>query len=234
MKIKQPIINPLIVSTILLVMAALWLRTFNEANEAARLAAAKIKPWTELTRSQMSDVAACEDKAQLQAQPNTDPRSRDAMARKLAFECSADYLLAQPLISSAVGAQVLAHAAASALYDAVEASSKRLDAKKLAKFYAKAAANAQEASYFAAAADSELAKSCDGFMSASACSVVSITPDRPERRLADPMREFELDLHAQYWIATHPSDELLHTQTGISAKLSPAYLYARDKVFANH
>lgn len=231
MKIKNAIVNPLIGATILLAMAGLWSKTFNDANDAARLAAAKIKPWTELTRSQMNDVAACEDKAQQMARSESELRSREAMARKFAFDCSADYLLAQPLISSAVGAQVLGHAAVSALHDAANSVPQGIDMQKLSTLYAKAAANAKDASMSALAADSELAQSCDGFMRASACAVGSITPDRPERRLADPMREFELDLHAQYWIATHATDELIHQKTGTSDKLSPSYAYARDKVY---
>jgi hypothetical protein len=231
--------HPLVAVSVALALAGSWAFSYTSANHQARLAAEKIKPWNVLARAQLADVNACEDRARSLAQakyPNEhDLTDREIEARLKAYECAADYLLAQPVASPVAASQVLGYAAGvaerKAALDLTYAPPPNYEA-----LFAKASKDARAATKQAQEADQALLAACDGFLAAAACSIAQLTPDRPDRRLGDGMREFEVDVHAQHLTTLHAKAQGPQRAENreMDARESPAYAQARTLVYALH
>lgn len=234
------ITHPLVAATIAVVFASSWAISYTSVNAAARLAAEQVRPWTKLAREQMNDVGACEVKSRSLAQarfPNTaHTADREILARQSAFSCAASYLLGQPRIASSVASQTLGYASGSAQRLAALGKEHPVP-EQFDALFQKAAQDARLATQDAENADLALLKACQGFLAASACSVGNLMPDSPDRRMGDSMREFEIDIHAQQWIATHATEEMAYqSKTGsetFGMRGSPAYAHARETVYSS-
>lgn len=231
--------HPLVAASMALALALAWAFSYTMAEDQARVAAKKIKPWAVLARAQMTDVGACEDRGRFAARSSrpgdADTAARDIKARLTAYDCASAYLLSQPLASPPVAAQVLGYAAAAAEFNAALGVAFELPSN-YETLYAKTAKDARLATKQAEQADATLLAACDGLLSSTACSIAQLTPDRPDRRLGDSMRDFEIDVHAQHLIALYPKDEIAHRSgSSLSAqdtRPSPAYTQARRVVLA--
>lgn len=212
--------HPLFAASVAVAFACAWAASYTGAQVQARLSAESIKPWAVLARVQMADLGSCEARARSAPQPS-DSDEREDLARLASYDCAAAYLLAQPLASPAVASQALGYAASVAERRSAQGRSFSPPANYEA-LYAKAATDARLATKQAERADAALLAACDGLLSSAACSLAQLTPDRPERRLGDSMRDFEIDVHAQHYIALHPRDEAARHPSQ-----SPAYAQAR-------
>lgn len=234
MNAAKILLHPLLAATVGLALAASWAAAYHSASEQARQAGASIRPLTELAREQLADVGACEGAAFAGPGSAPDPRSQ-AAARRRAFDCAAPYLLAQPAISAAAASQALGYAAGAAHREASFGAPPPPPAL-FAQLAAAAERDARSATRLAEAADARVAHACSGFLAAPACSLAGLSPDRPDRRLADAMREFEVDLRAQRRIVEAPQEEssyrALSQERDPESRFSPAYVQARREVAA--
>lgn len=226
--------NPLTGATVLVAMALAWSFAFADAKSHAAQAAKSTSAWSAMSAAQMEDVGACEQSALAKAHAPPTGADKDTAAEKLAYDCAANYLLSQSQASSAAAAQIFGHAAAAAMRE----SAMGREAPKFARIddlYAKTAKDAAEATVRAEQADRALGAYCDSMLASLACDAGGFTPDRAERKLADPLREFELDLHAQFWNATHAAQaNQAKSAPDHSAQNDPAYAFARKAILARN
>lgn len=233
MKPVKLLLHPLLAATVGLGLAICWALAYYLASEQARQAGASIRPLTELARTQLANVGACENRA-FDGSGLADALEQ-AAERRRAFDCAAPYLLAQPKISAAAAAQTLGYAAGAA-YREARPGFVPLVPVLFDKLSARSESDARAATQLAETADAIMARACSGFLATPACALSGLAPDRPERRLADSMREFEIDLRAQRYIVKLPSQEAAYRVRAVErdpeGRFSPAYIQARREVAA--